>query len=108
MAKKLKKGFVGLPAIVAATQASADGFVFTLPAEHKELGDLVVINANVKDAEGKIATRASEKGIAQVQSAGAEAQIEGTPAAEPVAKPSYEIEAGIPLPKPANRGRTSG
>lgn len=61
---------------------------------------LVEINLDNIDADGNVATRATQKGIDQVNNT---ATVTKGPAA---AKPSFEIQSDVPMPTVSGRGRS--
>lgn len=102
MAKKLTKTQLSaaLALIVAATQAGS--FHYTTEAEHGPLiaEGLVEVNPEMKEeGTGKLATRATAKGIEQAGAGSA------APAAAP--KPVFTLEKAA-LPPVSGRGRTAG
>lgn len=117
MASK-KKSVVATAAAFATLRSIVDatvrgGFVYTLPAIHQPLiaEGLVEINTQVAtDANGGIATRATQKGIelvAQKQTV-TSADVGTVSAADLTAKakPVFELQTGIAIPPVAGRGRT--
>lgn len=96
---------IGLAAIVAAM--NADPFYLMVPkAEAEKLAaeGLVEINATIADTskKGRVATRATQKGIDSLATAGT--QTGGT---EPPAggKPEFVIEDNVAIPAVSGRGR---
>lgn len=61
----------------------------------------VEYNAEIKDAAGNVAVRATEKGIAKAQ---ALAGVTAAPVAAPVS--TFKIEDAVPVPPPIGRGRS--
>lgn len=110
MAKK-QLAAVGLAAIVAATQASAEGYVFTSPTEHGPLvaAGLVEINTAITDKKSDgIATRATQAGIDKVaaeQSAGSPEEESDEDEDEDEGS-GFEIESDVAIPAITGRGRT--
>lgn len=95
---------ITLAMIVAATVASADGFMYTPATVHKPLvdGGLVEVNPAMVDAAGSLATRATQKGIETVNGAPAAAPAA---TAAPAAAPAFKLETGIAMPAVTGRGR---
>ena len=93
---------ITLAQIVAATVASADGFMYTPASIHAPLvsAGLVEVNAAMVDATGAIATRATQKGVETVNPAATPA----TPAAP--AASEFKVDSGLAIPSPVGRGRT--
>lgn len=97
--KPAKVAVITLAMIVAA---GADG-LFTPASIHAPLVEagMVEINPAVTNPAGEIATRATQAGIDAVAAAAAE-----KPAA-PAAKYAFAVEADVPMPSGASRGRTA-
>lgn len=95
--------FVGLAAIIAATQA--DSFVYTSKEEHDKLiaDGLAEINTQFVNEAGFVATRATPKGIASMT------QTNSAPTVAPnVAKTAFVLEDNVPMPAATGRGRLAG
>ena len=99
-------GEVTLEQIVAATLDAAKGFIYTAPAVHTPLVEagLVEVNPTIVNEAGELATRATEKGVQQVNTS---VQTETAAVSAVASKNGFVLESNIPVPAISGRGRTS-
>lgn len=98
-------GEVTLEQIVAATLDANIGFIYTSSAVHGPFVEagLVEVNPSISNEAGEFATRATEKGVLQVNTV---SNTESNAVAAVPAKNSFVLESNIPVPSISGRGRT--
>ena len=96
-----KKNFALMGSIIAAMAVEATPFLMTTPAQHAPLvkDGLAEVNGDITDGD-KIATRATEKGIAEYEAQKASNEAGASGATE------FEIDDAVPIPT-ARGGRSS-
>jgi hypothetical protein len=99
-------GVATLAEIVAATLDETKGFIYTSPAVHTPLVEAGLVEVNPQmpnpDQAEELATRATQKGIDQVNTATAPE----TAAVSNASANGFKLEANVPVPAIAGRGRT--